>query len=74
MTTYSILEIQCIVFMMYELQCELNTVYKWGYFLLAANLKITGLVCSAYNSEGICKTSESKVANGQAYGWLSRLA
>jgi len=33
----------------------------WGYFLLVVNVMITGLVCSAYNSEGSCKTSELKV-------------
>ena len=33
----------------------------WGYFLLVVNGMITGLVCSAYNTEGSCKISESKV-------------
>ena len=33
----------------------------WGYFLLVVNHTITGLVCSAYNTEASFKTSESKV-------------
>ena len=55
----------------------------WGYFLLVVNRMITGLVCSAYNSEASCKTIKvaSQAGPGiyswlmvKLYGWLPQLA
>ena len=55
----------------------------WGYFLLVVNRMITGLVCSAYNSEASCKTIKvaSQARPGiyswlmvKLYGWLPQLA
>ena len=46
--------------------------------MLVVNRVITGLVCFAYNSEGSCETSESKVPVKvalafTAIGWLPQL-
>ena len=45
--------------MIVSIRVELNTFYNVG--LPVVNRMITGLVCSADNTEGSCKISESKV-------------